>query len=647
MNTDIQERKIKDIIARANSEATVRSLIVRAEDVAAAGDDRRVSIAFASEFPESRWFGKEILDCSPSSVRLGRLRDGGALLFNHKDDDLIGVVESADVGADRVCRAVVRFDTSAEADVRYQQVRNGVLKHVSVRYRIHKMVLESEADGVETYRITDWEPYEASFVSVPVDHSVGLGRSLDASAQAASADLPPVSQPTPPVITLRSKEKTMTEVLKDPAVVEALRKAQDEATQARSAADADNKRREQIIELGVRYSEYLTLTQVQDACRSNKTPAEVQEMVLEAMKTKHSDTRGAHIGLTDKEAQGFSIARAVRGMLVGDWKDAGFERSVSEAAAAKFGASSRGILIPMDVFAQRTFIAGTASEAGNLIPTQLRTDLFADVLRNNLVLGRLGVTMLYGLTSNIDIPRKTAGSTLGYVTEIATLAETQPTTGKVSMGPKRIGGFVRFSKQAVIQSAMAIEPMLRQDVLDQYARDVETQAINGTGSGAFPRGIRNTAGIGSVAGGTNGLAPAWSHAVDLESACANVNSEPDRFSGYLLNTKTRGAYKKTQRAANLDFVWDNGPQPLNGYRAEVSNVMPSNLTKGSSSGICSSMLFSSDWSSSVIGTFGAVEILVDEVTQAADGMNRLIINGFMDCAVRRAADFAVIDDLLA
>ena len=439
----------------------------------------------------------------------------------------------------------------------------------------------------------------------------------------------------------------MTDPVKDADHAEQLRKTTEAANQQRTAAEADTKRRDAIIELGVKYSDYLTLPQVQEACRSSKTPAEVQEMVLEAMKTKHSDTRGAHIGLTDKEAQTFSISRAVRGMLMGDWQDAGFERSVSEAAAKKFGSSSRGILIPMDVFAQRTFIAGTASEAGNLIPTQLRTDLFADVLRNNLVLGRLGVTMLYGLTSNIDIPRKTASSTLGFVTEIATLAETQPTTGKVSMGPKRIGGFVRFSKQAVIQSAMAIEPMLRQDVLDQYARDVETQAINGTGAGAFPRGIRATAGIGSVAAGVNGLAPTWGHAVDLESACANVNSEPDRFSGYLLNTKTRGAYKKTQRATNLNFVWDNGGQPLNGYRAEVSNVMPSNLTKGTSSGICSSMLFSSDWSSSVIGTFGAVEILVDEVTQAADGMNRLIVNGFMDHAVRRAADFALIDDLLA
>ena len=83
------------------------------------------------------------------------------------------------------------------------------------------------------------------------------------------------------------------------------------------------------------------------------------------------------------------------------------------------------------------------------------------------------------------------------------------------------------------------------------------------------------------------------------------------------------------------------------HRAAVSNVMPSNLTKGSSSGICSSMLFGSDWASSVMGTFGAVELLVDELTLATTGFNQLILNAFMDHTVRRASDFASMDDLLA
>lgn len=626
-------------------------------DLRAAGalnaEKRTVQIAWASEFPEKRWFGNEILDCTPQAVRLDRLRDGGALLFNHREDDLLGVVQSASVDADHVARAEVRFDTGPDGEQRWQQVLNGVLRHVSVRYRIHDMVLEREEDDAQTYRVTDWEPYEVSFVTIPVDHSVGLGRS-------ASLEAPPPAQattptPTPiPTPTPTEKGKRTMDIVKDPAAeaAEQLRQAQAAALEAKRTTDADTARRDAIIELGVQYADYLSLADVAEACRSGKTAQAVQASVMERMKTKHSDTRGAHVGLSDKEAKNFSIARAVHALCTGDWKEAGFERSVHDAASKQFSQSSRGILIPMDVFAksvfdQRTFIAGTAAEAGNLIPTALRTDLFVDVLRNNLVLGKLGITMLYGLTSNVDIPKKITSSTLGYVTEVATLAETQPVTAKVSMSPKRIGGFIKFSKQANIQSAMALEPLLRQDVMDQYLRDIENACINGSGAGANPRGIRNTSGIGSVAGGVNGLALAWSHLVDLESACANVNSEPDTRSGYLVNTKTRGKAKQTQKAANLQFAWDNGGQPLNGYRAAVSNVMPSNLTKGSSSGICSSMLFGSDWASSVMGTFGAVELLVDELTLATTGFNQLILNAFMDHTVRRASDFASMDDLLA
>jgi hypothetical protein len=116
-------------------------------------------------------------------------------------------------------------------------------------------------------------------------------------------------------------------------------------------------------------------------------------------------------------------------------------------------------------------------------------------------------------------------------------------------------------------------------------------------------------------------------------------------SGYLINTATRGHFKQTQKAANFNqFIWDNGGQPLNGYRAEVTNTMPSDLTKGTANGICSSLLYSSMWDMLVIGTFGAIELTLDEVTQATNGMNRLVLNAYIDVACRRAANFSVMND---
>ncbi|MCV5839318.1 HK97 family phage prohead protease, partial [Escherichia coli] len=75
-------------------------------------------------------------------------------------------------------RAVVRFGTSPRAEEIWQDVKDGIRQHVSIGYIVHAMVLESDEDDVRTYRVTDWEPFELSFVTVPADPSVGVGRSL-------------------------------------------------------------------------------------------------------------------------------------------------------------------------------------------------------------------------------------------------------------------------------------------------------------------------------------------------------------------------------------------------------------------------------------------------------------------------------------
>jgi hypothetical protein len=138
----------------------------------------------------------------------------------------------------------------------------------------------------------------------------------------------------------------------------------------------------------------------------------------------------------------------------------------------------------------------------------------------------------------------------------------------------------------------------------------------------------------------------WADVVNLESACANANAEPDTRSGYLVNTRVRGKLKQTQFATNLPFIWQNGAQPLNGYRAAVTNNVPSNLTKGTSTTICSASLFGSDWSNVVIGLFGAPDVTVDPYTLAATGQVRITLNQFADMQHRQPATTAKIEDWL-
>jgi HK97 family phage major capsid protein len=255
------------------------------------------------------------------------------------------------------------------------------------------------------------------------------------------------------------------------------------------------------------------------------------------------------------------------------------------------------------------------------------------------------VRVLTGLTGNIDIPRKTTPSTLAGLTEIGSASESAPVTAKLTLSPKRVGAYIEASKQAIIQSAMPLESMLRDDLVTGAAVLIENYMIQGS-SAANGTGIIYRSGLGTVSEQTNGTALIWDHLVDVETAAADANAEPDRVSGYLINTSIRGKAKKTVKSTNLPFIWDNGEFPLNGYRAAVTNNVPKNLTKGTSTTIASALTFASDWSMMVLGFFGGVDVTVDPYTKADTGQVKITLNQFWDYTIRQPAAFVVRKDIL-
>lgn len=127
------------------------------------------------------WFGEpyyEELSLDPAHVRMERLLNGAPLLNSHRADDLadvVGVVESASLQGDKGL-ATVRFakdDPAAEAV--FRKVRDGIVRNVSVGYRVHKLErIEAEDGKPPVYLATDWEPYEISMVPMGADAGAGV-----------------------------------------------------------------------------------------------------------------------------------------------------------------------------------------------------------------------------------------------------------------------------------------------------------------------------------------------------------------------------------------------------------------------------------------------------------------------------------------
>ena len=598
-----------------------RSLLV--ERQAIDEEARTAVLAFASEAPYERYWGVEILDVTATSMRQGRLRSGANLLMDHDWKDVVGVVESVEIGADRVGRAVVRFGKSVRAEEVWQDVRDGIRRNVSVGYMVHKAQLVETKDGLETYRVTDWEPFEVSLVSVPADATVGVGRSLENDQQDVDPEQPDAASvseaPTPSQT--KPEEKVMSDI---------------QTPEQRNHAAEISK-----VAAGLPGGAELAMSAIQRGL----TVEQFQREALDKLASKPLPT--ADIGMDKKEVKRYSVMRAINAMAnpsdANAQRAAAFERECSDAVAVKLGKQARGFMLPYEV-QTRDLVAGTASAGGNLVATNLLAGSFIEALRNAMVLPGLGTTMLTGLVGNIAIPKQSGAGTAYWVAENSAPTESQQTLAQVTMSPKTVGAFTDISRRLTLQSSIDVEAMVQSDLATVLGLAVQQAAINGSGAANQPSGLLTLI-TPSVIGGTNGLAPNWGHIVELESDVAVANALVDNMA-YLTNAAVRGRLKTTSKVSGQNgFIWESGDTPVNGYRAAVTNAVPSNLTKGTSSGVCSALIFG-NFRDLVIGMWGGLDLMVDPYSGSTAGTVRVVALQDVDVAVRYTESFATMVDAL-
>jgi hypothetical protein len=121
---------------------------------------------------EKEWI--EELSMDPAHVRLDRLNNGAPLLPDHRSwglGNVIGVVERAWL-VGKEGRATIRFSKREEAQKVFDEVKDGILRNISVGYKIHKLEEQKERQGdLKVLRAVDWEPMEISLVVIPADYN--------------------------------------------------------------------------------------------------------------------------------------------------------------------------------------------------------------------------------------------------------------------------------------------------------------------------------------------------------------------------------------------------------------------------------------------------------------------------------------------
>ncbi|MCH9026081.1 MAG: phage major capsid protein [Proteobacteria bacterium] len=617
------KRKFDDFISSPQR----RSVSLDSREVHLDEDKRTIQVAFSSEASIRRWFGIEVLGHGADEVSLDRFHDGAAVLVNHELNEHIGVIERAWIEGS-TGRAILRFGKGDRAAEVFENILDGIFRHISVGYIIHEMILETQVDdGPDVYRVTDWEPFEISLVAVPADTSVGVGRS---NFESIHED---ITMKTETTSSSRSQRRT------DNQVTEAERERVTELLATGEAHEAQDLARQLV--------------------KSGGSVADLNAMILDRGGFPATKAEDPSIGLSQNEIQKYSLCKAiVAAAYPADRKlqaAAALEMECSETARGQLTTRTvRGnLFIPPEILSQprgqRNLTVG--ADGGDLVATNLLSGSFIDLLRNASVVQAAGALVLHGLVGNVSIPRQTGDENVFWLAENAAPTESSATFDQVPLTPKTLAAYSEISRKLLLQGTPAIEGLVMKSLADTIAIEVDRVAIDGSGAGEEPTGILNQAGVGVVAGDVNGLAPTFANIVALESSVSVPNALIGRLA-YVTNSKAVGDLKQISVDAGsgrflLEGRTDGDRQTLsmNGYKTIMSNNVPSDLVKGTSGATLSAIIFG-NFADLIIGMWSGLDLQVNPYSLDTSGQIRITAFQDLDIALRHPQSFSAIVDVI-
>jgi len=571
-------------------------------------EEREIEFSCSSEEPYNRFGYVEILSHEPGHIRLGRLSDGASLLFNHDWDKLLGVVKSCTVDAvAKRLRVKTKFSGNDEGMEALADVKDGILTKVSIGYMVHGYTEEGkDEEGLSIIRVTDWEPYEVSLVTVPADNTVGIGKSA-------------ANEPTNISNIIERSSKMTLEPENNPT--------QTPVQTGENGILTERARIEGIRKLEKQYSVDLT------DLVSNGTPVErAYAVVLEKIGNNEIKLQPP-VSMNEREMKEYSLRRVFLNRIDPIKYELGIEKEISQDLSQKMELADgvvRGVVVPHNIFSRkldnkRALTAGSPAGGGYTVGVDHLGNEFIDLLRNEMVCLRAGVRVLPGLRGNIDIPKMTSGTSLAWGTEVATVAEQTPVFGTVTMSPKSGAAFVTASLQLLLQSDPSVELMLQQDMLQSIALGLDLAILHGTGS-EQPTGIANTSNIGSVTGAGLNFQKVLEFISNVKTANAANNLR------WVTNPTIEALLRQREKVTGYPkFLLETfgTTSAMEGYPVEITNQ------------VASGYLFFGDFSQVMLGLWGGIDILRDPYTSAANKTVRFFAYQFADVAVRIPGAFSV------
>lgn len=591
------------------------------------GDEEgTVIFPLSSEEPYSRWYWEhgelnEILSHDTKAVDLSFLNSGHApLLDSHRSHNglafQIGVVRKAWLKDKRVY-VEVAFSNRSEAQEIYRDVKSGIISNVSVGYEIMKYEVDEDAN---TYTATRWKPKEASFVPIPADTTVGVGRS--------HAERKGI---------IMSKDTAKLPGMGDDAPTD------DQRAEAMESAINDITALASEHNMGDIGRAYIT-GQLQ---RGDVPSLAAFKGVVRAKLPENTPLTNIDIGLTENETQRFSVTKLMRSLVEPEFrKDAAFEIEASETARKaqeKIGIKSRhgGAVLPTDIMGSfgrftaddgRTYGRApvSAGSTPNVQTTDHLAESFIDNLRNKSSVLSAGATMMSGLDSDIEIPGGDQNiDTQWLAAEGADAVESVPTFRKIAGRPHDVAGFTDVTRRMMQQSTIDIEAYVRAQLVEAARLAIDSAGLYGSGATGIPEGLANTTGIGSVTFAAAN--PTRDEVIDMRTSIANTNR--GRGVTYIGNSDMVGHFQKTRTdpGSGIFLMNDNADRLVGNSYLESNQVTDGHL-------------FAGTWVDMLIMMWGGLQLDLDKAALFLQGGHRFRLIQSVDIDFARVGSFAIGND---
>jgi len=557
-------------------------------------DKRSVWLSIASEDVYSRWWGEEILNCKKGSIREKRLKSGMPLLVGHDTADQVGVVEDYEISPDRKLRVLARFGRSARAEEIWQDVLDGIRRNTSVGYIIHDLVLEKSEEGVNTYRVTDWEPLEGSLVPVPADPTVGVGRSFDPNS---------TNRTEPHEETMNEEEK---KALRDQIAKEERAKleqeARDKAALAANTPEAIlSRERARVADITAAGAEFKDLGGIAIAAEEAAKPGGS----VETFKARMADKIRAGKSKPTGTAQPFeapSYGAGARHVIMSGGQLRAFTKAVRFSdhssiepveAAYRAGQWLRAVIGGVDQarqwcrnnginVEQRVMTTESGPVGGYLVPDEMEQAII-DLRVSVGVARRLARRRPMG-SDTLSVPKRTGGVTAYFMGEDNSgVTASDKSWGNVNLVAKTLAAMTRVSKNLAEDAIIDVADDLAMEMAYAFATKEDQCFLIGDGTSTYGgmQGLLTMFNAGTYA---SNVVAASGHDTfaeydnaDLSAAMAGVADFPGLNPAWLCSkTFAENVFGRLKRVAG---AVDNGNdirvrQGYGGYEAHTSDIMP-------------------------------------------------------------------------